>query len=239
MAKAGTCRLCGQGFAPYGGRYHGYCKECTAKADRAAAKPFSVDCKECGKKFFARTNTTRYCSDECRAVVGRRRVRESMRRYLADPERRAVVLARTRASAAARRARERKGRQKQGHGRRRPAGRGTARPPSAAPGGKSLACRLCGSAFAPYGGTGNRAYCKKCTAKADREVGRVWRIQCAQCGREFSATHRLARYCSDACRTDGRRRSDRVRSRRRLADKKKRAVASAHVRASAARIAHV
>ena len=194
----------------------------------------TVRCKECGKKFSAKTHAARYCSDGCRLEVQRRKSRECMRRYLADPEERARIVARSRARAAALRERRRKER---GQERRRqaPAGRGTARAPRAAPNSsKQSVCRLCGTTFAPYGGTTTRAYCKACTAKADRETSMVLTVRCGECGKEFSTKNRAARYCSDPCRAEVARRRARDGARRRLADPEKRAVAAARTRARSA-----
>ena len=232
MAGHAKCRLCGRGFEQYGRTSPTtYCKPCATKADRKAAMVLTVRCKECGKKFSAKTHAARYCSDGCRLEVQRRKSRECMRRYLADPEERARIVARSRARAAVLRERRRKER---GQGRRRqaPAGRGTARAPRAAPNSsKQSVCRLCGTTFAPYGGTTTRAYCKACTAKADRETSMVLTVRCGECGKEFSTKNRAARYCSAPCRAEVARRRARDGARRRLADPEKRAVAAARTRA--------
>ena len=186
-----------------------------------------MHCKVCGKAFATKLRSAKYCSDACRAEATRRYNRECMRRYLADPEKRAIILARTRAAAAARRARERGGHPPKA---RRSAGRAA---PAAAP--KSDTCRLCGRSFAQYGGA-SHAYCKRCTAKADRAIAKALRVDCKTCGKAFSTTNRSVRYCSDACRAEGQRRGKRELNRKRMADPERRAIARAHMRAwSAAR----
>ena len=157
----------------------------------------------------------------------RRYNREYMRRYVADPEKRAICAARTRASAAARRARAREDKEGRGQGRPRQAGPGAASRPRAAPSGTGV-CALCGRAFAQYGRTAH-SYCKRCTAKADREIARVLRVDCRECGKGFSTTNRIVRYCSDACRAAGKRRGKRKSDRERMADPKKRALAAARI----------
>ena len=203
MAGSTACGLCGRTFAPYGSTRHSYCKACTARFDREAAKPHRIDCKECGKKFTARMRTVRYCSDECRVDGKRRFLREYMRRYLADPGNHGRMLARVRAAKSARMAREgRGGRQGQRRRRQGPqprAGR------SAAGKAKSRTCGLCGSTFAPYGGA-RHTYCKRCTARADREVSKARRNDCKECGKAFTAVPHSVLYCSDKCRASGKRR---------------------------------
>ena len=49
-----------------------------------------------------------YCSDECRTANKRRLYREYMRKYLSDPEKHALQVARSRASAARRREEDKK-----------------------------------------------------------------------------------------------------------------------------------
>ena len=89
-------------------------------------------------------------------------------------------------------------------------------------------CRLCGRSFVRCG---RHAHCKRCAAKADRAIARDLRADCKECDKPFSTDRRSVRYCSDACRADARRRSSREHGRRRLMDPRKRAVATARVRA--------
>ena len=218
--QAATCDLCGASFAPYGRNARTFCKRCAAKADREVAKRPPADCKACGKRFVAASRNARYCSDECRAEGARRRNLEHQRRYMADPQKRAIAMARTRASAAARAARERGGRPP------RPQA-----PYRADPNAEPSTCRLCGRKFAQYGHTPCNAYCKRCTAKSDREVGRTLRLKCQVCGGRFSTTTRSARYCSDECRAESAMRSRREDERRYRADPARRAIAAAQGRA--------
>ena len=228
MAGPTSCSLCGRSFEPRSrtGR-HAYCGRCAAKADREIARTLSVDCKECGKPFSTRTRSVHYCSDACRTAAARRRNSEYQRRYAADPVKRALMLARTRVAAAARRARE----------------RGEEPPPRAGHDVKSLkrnakaaepyACGLCGRDFAPYGG--NRpAHCKRCSARISRELGRVMAVKCKECGKKFSTSNRAIRYCSMPCSAAGRRRSSNESGRRRRADPEALALAAARRRAWAA-----
>ena len=70
-----------------------------------------VKCRACGKKFTPerKPGTLRvYCSDECRTANKRRMYREYMRKYLSDPEKHALQIARSRAGAARRREADRK-----------------------------------------------------------------------------------------------------------------------------------
>ena len=221
------CRLCGRAFEQYGSAHHLYCKRCTAKADERIAKTPAAKCGMCGKKFFAARRSAKYCSDACRADSRRRYGREYQRMYAADPEKRAIKLARARVSIAARRARIR--------GDKPPPrwGRDAGSMPSTKSGTKSSVCGLCGRMFAPYGGT-HHACCKRCTAKADSEIGRVWRVDCKECGKKFSTSSRRVCYCSDECRTMGKRASDREYMRRRAADPERRAERAAYERARAA-----
>ena len=215
-----ACRLCGRTFAPYGRGARTFCRRCAARADREAARTLRMDCKECGKGFVASRRSDRYCSDECRAEAARRRSREGQRRYVADPEKRAIALARTRASAAARAARKRGGRPPQRHA-----------PPRADPNAGPSVCGLCGRTFAQYGRSNRHAYCRRCTARADSEVGRTLRAKCAECGGRFSTASRTVRYCSDECRAGSARRAVRERDRRFKADPARRVLAEAQKRA--------
>ena len=82
---------------------------------------------------------------------------------------------------------------------------------------KTAACRLCGTAFVPRVG-GLPRYCEPCRARTAREISRVVRVPCKECGRAFGTASRVVRYCSDECRKNGKRRlSDAQRRRRRLA----------------------
>ena len=219
--QAAVCDLCGASFAPHGRGGGAFCRRCAARADREAGRPLRMDCKACGKRFSPPRRNIRYCSDACRAEGARRRSRESQRRYVADPEKRAINAARNRVAAAARRALKRGG----GPPTRRPALL------RADPNAEPSVCGLCGRRFAQYGRSSRHGYCKRCTARADREVGRTLRAKCAECGGRFSTTSRAIRYCSDECRAEGLRRSQRKSDRRRKADPRKRALAEARKRA--------
>lgn len=222
MAEPITCKLCGRDFAPYSRSYHVYCRRCRAKSDRRLGRTMIVKCRVCGGGFSTAHPLACYCSDKCRAEARRRADREYHRRYSSDPKKRALVLARGRATAAAHADRER-------GGRRRPAGRAAGRL-SRNQEASTAVCEMCGRSFAQYGGT-IRVHCRRCTAKADRDIGRVLRANCKECGRAFSATSRTIRYCSKACSSEGSRRSRTASRRRTMADPERRAVAAARTRA--------
>lgn len=233
MAGPTPCRLCGRGFEKYGGAYHAYCRRCAAKADGEVGRVLSVPCRECGGEFSTRTRAAKYCSDACRTDAARRLNREHARRYMADPEKRAMAMARIRAQAASRRAGDGRGGKGRPRPRRQSGGHGTVCPPTrTAPPSRTL-CRLCGRGFAPYGGK-SRSYCKRCTAKADRAIGRVLSVKCKECGKAFSTKSRAVRYCSAPCRAEGGRRSARECGRRRMSDPETRAVSRARSRAHSA-----
>ena len=224
MAKAGACRLCGRGIEPHGrGGSPAYCKGCTAKADKKAARMPRVDCRECGKAFSTRLLTVRYCSDPCRSAAARRASVEGRRRYDADPEKLALKRARSRLAAAARRAKKRGDRPPRAN-RDIKGLRPNAR--SAEP----YPCALCGSDFVPYG-AGRPAYCKRCAAKADKEIGRERTLNCKECGKKFTTPNRIVKYCSTKCRAAGRRRISREGARKRMKDPEARAMAAARRRA--------
>ena len=230
MDRTAACRLCGKSFESRGkGRSH-YCRQCTARTDRAVAREKNTECKECGKRFSKTTRFRAYCSDKCRIEGGRRRIREYMRGYMADPEKRAMCLARIRVSAAKRKAREGAGGRPATGGRRK-GGTAAARPPSRPLNAKRGTCRLCGRSFAPYGNA-KRIHCKQCVARFDREISKMLSVKCKECGREFSTKSRNARYCSDKCSADGSRRSTRESARSRAADPERRAIRAARGRAS-------
>ena len=222
MAVQAACRLCGRSFEPYGRANHSHCKQCTAKADRAIAQEPVVQCKECGKEFAAPSRKYHYCSTACRDEFARRRNLANRRRYMADPERRAIALARSRMYGAASRARK-------GGGSMRGKS-GTVRPARAADASDKIACALCGRTFARYAGS-RTVHCKRCRARADREIAKVLRVDCKTCGSKFSATNRLVRYCSDECRSAGRTIRSREYMRAYVADPEKSAVRLARRRA--------
>ena len=228
VAKTTTCRACGRDFERFcRSGFNSYCKRCTARADKEIAKTLSVDCKECGKAFPARMRTVRYCSDKCRAA--HRIDAETRRRRNADPEKRAIKMARARAHNAARRARERGGRKPPR------AGRDATSPRSGAKAAEPRPCALCGRSFAPPGGRGRRpVHCRRCAARADRKIGRERTLNCKECGARFSTPKRNVRYCSKACSADSRRRATLERYHRRMADPEKRALAAARRRAQLA-----
>ena len=215
------CLLCRRSFEARGRGRRAYCKQCNAKADAAIGRKTHADCKECGKRFVAARSTSRYCSPECRTAALRRYNREYQRRTMADPEKRAIILARNRASAAAARAAGREGGASPG-------------PPKAPQRANTKAepsiCGMCGRSFFPYG-RANHAYCKRCTAKADREIARRLHAKCKECGKAFATANSNVRYCSKACSANGARRSRRESRRRRMADPERRAIESAYVRA--------
>ena len=222
-----ACRACGRDFENfYRAASHAYCKRCTARADREIARPMRMDCRECGKAFSPKTHAVRYCSDACRASAARRIDAESRRRHMADPEKRARRLAGARASAAAYAARARVGKQPQR------ASRDAASPRRNAKAAEPHPCVLCGRSIAPPRRRGRPTiYCKRCTAKANRELGRERTLNCKECGKKFTTSNRVVRYCSDACRADIRRRVARESARRRLADPEARILAAARARA--------
>ena len=168
MARPAACALCGRDIEPHDrGSRPACCKRCIAKTDREIARMPRVDCRECGKALSTRTRAARYCSDACRSPAARRARAEGRRKYAADPEKRALQLARLRRSAAARGARER--------GDKRPprASRGVKSPKPSQGSDEPYPCALCGRYFAPHGGRGRRqVHCKRCRAKADKEIGR-------------------------------------------------------------------
>ena len=97
--------------------------------------------------------------------------------------------------------------------------------------GKTTTCRTCGSSFERIRAAGSYSYCKRCTARADREIARKTRRDRRECGRGFVAPTRSLRYCSKECKDDGRRRTARESARRRRADPEARAMAAARARA--------
>ena len=201
LARTAACRLCGASFEQHGSGMRAYCERCTAKADRDVASAIDAECKECGGKFSTKNRLVRYCSDKCRIEGMRRRRREYMRGYMADPEKRAMYLARTRAAGASRR-RAMEGKKPAsgggGGGGRRKGARAAGRPPRRPSMAKQRACELCGRSSVSYGRHA-RAHCKQCAARFDREVSRVLRAKCGECDKEFSPKSRNVRYCSTKC----------------------------------------
>ena len=222
MAQTVDCRLCGRSFVRPGSGNHAYCKRCAARTDRVISEVRRVDCKACGKPLSTTNRSVRYCSDECRADGRRRRAREYSSRVRADPEKRAIAYARTRAIAARHRAADAGGLEKTGRGRRQAAG-------SAAK-TRTLDCKLCGRGF-EMRGRGVRSYCKQCTAKADMAAAKARRRRCKECGRRFESKAHFVLYCSKECSAMGTRRGERRRNRKRMADPEKRALKSAMQRA--------
>ena len=115
------CRMCGKKF-PSPSRVVRYCSDACRKEGYARyghtkwqpRPPRSVTarCRACGKGFATDMGPGKlraYCSDPCRIEGERARNREYMRRYFADPEKRAVQAVRVRASAAKRRAARKRG----------------------------------------------------------------------------------------------------------------------------------
>ena len=222
MSNSAACKVCGRSFEQpreRGGRRF-FCERCRAKADAEIARELRVKCKECGKAFTTTSRHAKYCSRECSAEPRRRYAREYQRRAMADPEKRAIIMARVRASAAASAARKRGG----GPPQKPPA-------PRADPNAEPSVCRLCGRAFEQYGYAHCHVYCKECTARADKAIARKMRVKCGECGKAFTTTSRAVRYCSDECSADAKRRSTRESGRRRMADPKRRAANAAYMRA--------
>ena len=109
------CRICGKSFRTAtltvkycsdACRKKGYMRNAKAdgRAGRARAGP-AAKCRICGKDLApGLPGPPRvYCSDPCRAEGRRAWIREYMRRYFADPEKRAVHAVRSSEAAAARR----------------------------------------------------------------------------------------------------------------------------------------
>ena len=115
------CKECGKSFtsASLAVRYcsdpcrkNGYRTSTDLVNNRHPAHGEIVACRVCGKAFKAERGRGKlrvHCSEKCRAEGRRIRNREDMRKYLADPERRAVQRARMNAIVIRRRA-EKKGR---------------------------------------------------------------------------------------------------------------------------------
>ena len=99
---------------------------------------------------------------------------------------------------------------------------------------KTTTCRACGRDFERFGRTSPYVYCKRCTAKADKEIARKPRMDCRECGKAFLPKTPAARYCSDPCRSAAARRAGIERDRRRMADPETRARRLASTRAWAA-----
>ena len=115
------CKECGKTFSTTS-RAVRYCSEECRRAVRARqrnaprrrrpARDETTKCRTCGKVFKPDRKPGSplvYCSLACRAEGRRRLSREAMRRYVADPEKRALTAARTRAAAARRKARKKRG----------------------------------------------------------------------------------------------------------------------------------
>ena len=110
------CRECGKKFATPS-RVVRYCSDPCRKKGYARhhattllplrPKVRTVKCRVCGAAFATNRGPGQpqvYCSAACRVEGGRAKKRNYMRRYLEDPEKRAIHAARLRASAAKRKA---------------------------------------------------------------------------------------------------------------------------------------
>lgn len=117
------CRECGKAFStrnravrycspPCRDAVHARPRSAPRKSRPAHPSPCDpAKCRTCGNKFTPNWKPGGfrvYCSGACREKDKRRVYRENMRRYLEDPERRAMQVARTRAYAARRREQARK-----------------------------------------------------------------------------------------------------------------------------------
>ena len=105
--KADKCRACGRAFSPPT-RSVRYCSDPCRKEGyarhhhtrwqpRPARDAKTIDCRACGRPFSTDGGPGKprvYCSEACRVEGMRAYGREYMRRYLADPEKRAVQAAR-------------------------------------------------------------------------------------------------------------------------------------------------
>ena len=207
MAMPTACAACGRSLARYGDPRHLCCRRCTTKAEGDVARTPPDECRECGKKFHARTRSVKYCSDACGAAGNRRINAASQRRYMADPEKRAMSLARSRALSAARTT--------LAHGgggqlrRSRVDSRTAARSPRRAKRPEVSACGLCGRTFEQYAYRRTN-YCKRCRARIDRKINAVLAVDCKVCGKRFFTKSPLAKYCSLECRNAVRNRRRRV-----------------------------
>ena len=218
------CRECGRAFETPSLAVR-YCSDPCRKKARARGRTASASasaaaaprrarkraakCLVCGGAFPPDKGKGRpmsYCSPPCRAEGTRARMREYMRRYLSDPDRRALHAARLRASSARRSA------------------------VGAADHVRSVRCALCGTGFSTA--VPHARYCsdpcrKEAAARYNiaykrrrRERGGAARsaaAKCRACSKEFAPRHgsgmpRL--YCSLACRDEARRASDREAKRR-------------------------
>lgn len=113
------CKECGKPFATANRsvRYcSGTCKKAGYGRVRAANRKRPLrrlegtsDCRVCGRTFeigIGHGKRRVYCSDACGAEGRKTRNREDMRKYLADPKRRAIQRARTKVAVDRRRAAE-------------------------------------------------------------------------------------------------------------------------------------
>ena len=99
-----ACGQCGRTFGRYGGRRRACCGECAAKADMAIGLAPAVRRRECGRESAAPSRRCHCRSTACRDELAGRRNSENRRKCMADPERRAMALARPRLYGAAGRA---------------------------------------------------------------------------------------------------------------------------------------
>ena len=100
---------------------------------------------------------------------------------------------------------------------------------------KTTTCRACGRDFERSGRASPYVYCKRCAAKADREIARKPRVDCRECGKPFSAKTRTVRYCSDSCRAAATRRLAAKSRRKSEAGPERHAIKLARLRLTAAR----
>ena len=213
------CRACGKTFRTPSRairycsepcREEGYARGGNAsilRRPRPAPAAKAARCRVCGRSFETGGGPGKprvYCSAACRAEGERIKNREAMRRYLADPKKRALHAARVSAA----------------HSRRRAA--------AARERERRAPCGVCGREFTTV--YRNALYCSNpCRKRASAEQGRRRRVlagspataRCRACSAEFEPGHgggRMKVYCSRECQADGVRAGNREYVRRRYAD---------------------